>query len=495
MSAVRSPLEALVAHAAEAPERVILRDLDGQQLSRRELLNAVATMVGRLASHGLGEGHGERPVVGLLVSDGIPWTVSLLALESLGACPVLLPDFFSDQQLVAILEDSAAQVVIADPSGSARLAQAGVASLAPWSAELSGGAAVLPLPRGRGVQMVYSSGTSGQPKGVVQHTALLDAKAAALIDVVGASAQDHVLSILPMALLLEQMVAVRAALQVGASVTFAQQVLRQGVPQALVAAAQACQPTIAVLTPDLLKAWVAGLAQGQRRAPASLRFLAVGGAAVAPALAEVAWGLGLPVYEGYGLTETCSVATVNRPGQRVVGSVGWPLPGVRVVIEKGEVVIESEQLLAAYHHAPEVNGACGRWYTGDLGRLAEDGSLEIFGRRDARLVLSSGRTVSPEWVESVLLADPRIAYCCALAADAPTPVAVIEVQRGQDVTQIEALAHALVAGLPAYARPERLILVEAGTFAACGVLTGNGRLQRKRALTLWGTECAAPVFS
>jgi hypothetical protein len=48
---------------------------------------------------------------------------------------------------------------------------------------------------------------------------------------------------------------------------------------------------------------------------------------------------------------------------------------------------------------------------------------------------------------------------------------------------------------PAYARPERLILVEAGTFAACGVLTGNGRLQRKRALALWGAECAAPVFS
>jgi long-subunit acyl-CoA synthetase (AMP-forming) len=423
--------------------------------------------------------------VALLLTDGLDWSIQLLALERIGVVTVLLPPFFSDSQLRAVLQDSRAEILIADERGRARLQGSIERILTPLKADSAVG--VLPPIPSDGQQIAYSSGTSGQPSGVVHSLRRLDAKAAALAGVTGASAEDRVFSVLPMALLLEQVVAVRCALLVGAHVTFAQAILAcspEAIPQALVLAAETQAPSVGVLTPDLLKAWVLGLSMLGHRAPESLRFLAVGGATVAPALGEAAWELGLPVHEGYGLTETCSVATVNRPGQRVAGSVGHPLPDVRILVEDGELIVESRQRMLRYHSGTR-QGAVERWKTGDLGRVNADGSVVVLGRRDSVMVLPSGRNVSPEWIESLLSASPRLRHCCVFATDHPQPVAVVESLPGLADDSVVALVQALTAELPAYARPQRIIVATPGSFAAGGLLTANGRLRRRLAVELW----------
>jgi long-subunit acyl-CoA synthetase (AMP-forming) len=481
-----SPFQALANHVAAAPEQPIFQDLAGRTLSRRGLLDLIQATAQAYLQAGLLQGQ----TVALLITDGMEWSIHLLALERIGAVTVLLPPFFSDAQLRAVLLDSRADTLIADQHGRARLDGVVARTMAPCPA-VEGAVSLPPIPCD-GRQIAYSSGTSGQPSGVVHSLRRLDAKAAALAAVTGACAEDRVLSILPMALLLEQMVAVRSVLLVGAHVTFAQAVLAcspETIPQALALTADAQAPTVGVLTPELLKAWVFGLTLLGRRGPESLRFLAVGGAAVAPALGDRAWQLGLPIYEGYGLTETCSVATVNRPGQRIAGTVGLPLPGVRMLIEDGELIVESQQRMIRYQGGGK-QGAPERWKTGDVGQINADGSVVVLGRLDSVMVLPSGRNVSPEWIESTLSADPRLRHCCVLATDESHPVAVVESLPGYSDENIIALAQTLMAELPDYARPQRIIVVAAGSFAANGVLTGNGRLRRRLAVDVWRQRIA-----
>ena len=140
---------------------------------------------------------------------------------------------------------------------------------------------------------------------------------------------DLNLSVLPLALLLETITAICVPVLVGARTHFASAVAekrRRWPPGRSARRLRAARPTTAVLVPQLLSVWVAQLEAGNKRAPESLRFVAVGGARVSETLTERAWELGIPVHEGYGLTECCSVVTVNRPGRRKAGTVGEPLP-------------------------------------------------------------------------------------------------------------------------------------------------------------------------
>ena len=152
------------------------------------------------------------------------------------------------------------------------------------------------------------------------------------------------------------------------------------------------QPTTAVLVPQLLSGLVAQLEARNARAPESLRFVAVGGARVSEALTTRAWELGIPVHEGYGLTECCSVVAVNRPGRRKAGTVGEPLRGLDVRIDDGEIVVSGPTVMQGYLHGPRAEAP---WRTGDLGHRDEDGFLSVTGRKDNLLVTAAGGTSRP----------------------------------------------------------------------------------------------------
>jgi long-subunit acyl-CoA synthetase (AMP-forming) len=337
-----------------------------------------------------------------------------------------------------------------------------------------GEAAFIRSPPASTDRIVYTSGSTGEPKGVLMGGRQLAHAAAALRDASGAGPQDVHLSVLPYALLLESLCGLHVPLLAGASV----RILRGGPPAAfpglLARAAAEAGATTSVLTPQLLAAWTGALEAGLGPAPASLRFVAVGGAAAPEALLRRARAQGLPAFQGYGLTECGSVVAVNRPGADRPGSCGRPLPGVEVTIaEDGEIVVRSPSVMDGYLGSPAKPA---EWRTGDLGALDADGYLSVRGRKDSLIVRPSGRNLSPEWLETMLAAEPRIARAAVTQAADGGLFAVLEptVRGGEREIDVAAL----LAEAPAYAQPDRLVWLEPGGFAARGLLTANGRPRR-----------------
>ncbi|HEY4987561.1 MAG TPA: AMP-binding protein, partial [Bradyrhizobium sp.] len=313
--------------------------------------------------------------------------------------------------------------------------------------------------------------------------------AAALAAATGATAEDSYLSVLPLPLLLETICAIFIPAMLGAHVHFdtvlAERVGR-GDAKGISRAFELNKPSGSVVVPQLLKQWVGELQAAGGRAPNSLRFVAVGGAPVPRQIADQAWTLGIPVHEGYGLSECCSVVALNRPGERRADTVGRALDELDVSIDNGEIVVDGPSITDGYlGQAP----AQRPWRTGDLGSIDPDGFLTIQGRKDSLIVTSYGRNISPEWIETMLLGDLRIAFCAVVGHGEPHLTAVIVPSRpGEgwftDASQADVLG--LIAdccsGAPEYAVP-RACVVASLEEAVHHQLLSNGRPARKQIAT------------
>jgi long-subunit acyl-CoA synthetase (AMP-forming) len=224
------------------------------------------------------------------------------------------------------------------------------------------------------------------------------------------------------------------------------------------------------------------LAAGSR-APVSLRFVAVGGAPVPRQVAEKAWTLRIPVHEGYGLSECCSVVTVNRPGERCTDTVGRPLIGLDVSIDNGEIVVDGPSITDGYLG----QGPAPRpWRTGDLGAIDRNGFLTIHGRKDSLIVTSFGRNISPEWIETMLLGDLRIAFCAVVGHGQPYLTALIIPSRPGETwfansssAEVLSLISECCSEAPEYAIP-RTCIVASLQDALNDQLLSNGRPARKQ---------------
>jgi long-subunit acyl-CoA synthetase (AMP-forming) len=205
-----------------------------------------------------------------------------------------------------------------------------------------------------------------------------------------------------------------------------------------------------------------------------LTLVAVGGAKVAPSLLARADELGLPVHEGYGLSECASVVALNTPAARKAGTVGRPLPHLGVAIREGEIVVENSGFLG-YAGGQTHDGPV---FTGDLGEIDEDGFLRISGRRLNMIITSHGRNVAPEWVESELTAQPEIRQAVVLGeAQAELSALIVPLIPGMDEAAIAGAVARANANLPPYARIGRWLARDAFDPAA-GELTNNGRPRR-----------------
>jgi long-chain acyl-CoA synthetase len=155
-----------------------------------------------------------------------------------------------------------------------------------------------------------------------------------------------------------------------------------------------------------------------------LKYAFSGGAALSREVAEFIDGLGITVYEGYGLTETSPIATANRPGAHKIGSVGKPIEDVKIVIDKsqvdagskdGEIVIYGPNVMQGYYNRPEENEAVFTedkgFRTGDLGYLDDEGFLYITGRLKELYKLQNGKYVAPAPLEERIKLSPFITNC------------------------------------------------------------------------------------
>lgn len=449
---------------------------DSSILTRAELAARVA---------GLAEDLRDLPrVIGLLGANGTDWAVAQLAAWAAGKTVVPFPTFFSLPQLEHILRDAAIDHIVATRDALGLAAALGVRT----TPVLDRRSETFPAPgKGAGV-IVYTSGSTGRPKGVRLGLEQIDWQARALAKATEASPDDLYLSVLPLSLLLETITAICVPVLVGARTHFASAVAQNvgaGRPADVQRAFAQWRPTTTVLVPQLLSAWIAQIEAKGERSPKGLRFVAVGGAPLSPALAERAWGLGIPVHEGYGLTECCSVVAVNRPGRRKAATVGEPLPGLSIRIENGEVVVSGPTVMEGYRHARRTKQP---WRTGDLGGLDHDGFLCITGRKDTLLVTAFGRNISPEWIEAVLMCDPRICACTVLGhGQRHLSVLLIPSALGERWLLEAPRAHVLLwleqicIDEPAYAVPKDFVVCAATEAKRIGVLAANGRIVRDAA--------------
>ena len=414
------------------------------------------------------------PTVAVAMADGIACATALLAATLAGRTVVPVPTFFSAGQIAHLMRDSGAGLALCDEVG-AKLLEGGSADRRPLDgldSEPAGDAAAAAH------RLVYTSGTTGRPKGVLLPQPAIDHVARALIAAAGATAADRHLGLLPLSMLLEQVVALDGALAAGASVRFASgagAALAAGRPGAVIEAFAAWRPTLTVLVPAQLEALVDGAAAAGVAAPHGLRLIAVGGAAVPARLAARAWAAGWPVHEGYGLSECGSVVALNRPGRRVAGTVGEPLPGVGVTIEDGEIVVAGPTVMSGHLGRAPLAAPC--WRTGDAGHFDAGGRLVVTGRIDDVLVTRHGRNVQPQWIEDELGAAAGVRRVAVTDDGHGRLVALVEPAGAPpDPAELDRLSR----GLPAYARPVAFHLLPPGGFAAAGLLLPAGKLLRAR---------------
>jgi len=299
---------------------------------------------------------------------------------------------------------------------------------------------------------IYTSGTTGQPKGVMLTHDNLVETGAIVADLFGLRAGDVGLSYLPLAHIAEQSFSIHLAVSVGITIYYAE------APETIPANLAEVRPTIVFGVPRVWEKLCAGVKARLQQAPAGKRRLAERAMAAAraaaaqrnqgkspgPGLRAREWiadrlvlakvraalgfdrvrlassgaapipqgileffaGLGLTIYEVWGLSETTGPATWNRPGRTRFGTVGPALPEVEVVIAAdGELLVRGPNVFAGYLDDPEATAAVlidGWLQTGDLGRIDDDGCVVVTGRKKEILITSGGKNVAPAAIESAL---------------------------------------------------------------------------------------------
>ncbi|MCP5286083.1 MAG: AMP-binding protein [Burkholderiaceae bacterium] len=400
-------------------------------------------------------------VLATMLDNGPEFITLDEAAAAAGVVHLPLPLFFTPAQVAHALQAAGADTMIT-ADGVKRLPFAPV-----------------PLPPGT-AKITFTSGTTGAPKGVCLTAGAMDAVADGLIAAMAPLGITRHLNALPFAVLLENIAGLLAPRRHGVHVITLP--LRevgligssQFDPARLHAAVVAHAAESLILLPQMLRSWVAWLAATRQRAPASLKLVAVGGAAVGAPLVEAAWALGIPACEGYGLSEGASVQTLNLPGTQRAGSVGRALPHAQLRVNAHGEIEVAGSLFAGYLGSAEAVPVW--WPTGDLGHIDADGDVWIRGRRKHVLITAYGRNVSPEWVETALRSQPAVAQAVVFGDGQPALSAVLWPTR--DHADLQAAVDAANATLPDYARIARWTPGRATFDASAGLATTNGRPQR-----------------
>ncbi len=417
-------------------------------LSAAELADRAA----RLATGLLRDGMTSGEPVALFAPNSPEWVIARLAIGIAGGVAVPLDDLLTDAEVAVVLDDAGCRRIFTVAAHLDALRASGARlplrplmmdDEASWTRLFAERADPLPpLHPGAAAMIVYTSGTTGEPKSFVLSYANLHANIAALLraDQIGPS--DRVLLPLPLHHVYPFLVGLLTPLAVGATVVFPASVTGAHVVEAM----RAAGATVVIGVPRLYSALLAGIesrvaARGRlarrvftallgvarwtlqrtgrrlgralfrslhRQMAPQLRLLVSGGAHLDAETALRLEALGWEVLSGYGLAETSSLFTGNLPGRKRGGSAGFALAGeMRVAAPDaegvGEVELRGPAVFAGYRNDPEANRAAfaadGWFRTGDLGYIASDGFLFITGRTKEMIVLGGGKNIYPEELE------------------------------------------------------------------------------------------------
>jgi long-chain acyl-CoA synthetase len=445
---------------------------------------------------GLGVQRGDR--VAIVSNNRIEWAVSAYACYGLGASLVPLYEAQHPKEWAYIFGDCGAVAVIA-ATGEIYAKCEEMSSSVPSLKHVIGlalppdhpncFAAVLaaaarnPTPAIRPASqdvacLIYTSGTTGHPKGVILSHGNIASNIGAVHEMMPMGPEDRSLSFLPWAHSFGQTCELHALLSLGGSMALCEDATK------LVEQLPEVRPTLLVSVPRIFNRIYDGVNQQMAAKPAAIRelfrsgrraaskrreglplsvretialaladklvfskirarfggrlkYAFSGGAALSREVAEFIDNLGITVYEGYGLTETSPIATSNRPGAHRIGSVGKPIPDVRVELdrsvsgdgEEGEIVVYGPNVMQGYHNRDAENQAVftpdGGFRTGDLGRFDSDGFLYITGRIKEQYKLENGKYVAPAPLEEQIKLSGYIVNALVYGDNRPHNVALI----------------------------------------------------------------------
>lgn len=452
-----------------------------------------AALADRIAGLATVLGPLDGAVVALLADNGPDWLIADHAVRQAGGVLLPLPTFFTDMQCRHALDMAGASRLLCDDGGRARRLGLDDGRALPVSALqlYLRDAPVVALPEGT-AKITFTSGTTGQPKGVCLSTEQLSAVSTSISGIARRLGIRRHLCMLPLAVLLENVAGADTAWLTDACCVvppLADVGLRgssQFDVRAALAAIARWQPDSIILLPQMLTALVAAGEAGLPL-PGGLKLVAVGGARVSPDLITRARALGIPACEGYGLSEAGSVVALNMPDD-APGTVGRVLPHLTVTLSaRGEIMVSGPRLPGYIGAAPLPDGPL---HTGDIGRLDGDGRLHVTGRLKHQIITSFGRNVSPEWPEAELLASPAIAQVVVFG-EAQAVLSAIVVPRGDvDAGTLDAAVAQANARLPDYARIGLYLRADAPFSPANGLATDNGRVRRDAVWGAYGEKLA-----
>lgn len=501
---IRKLFDVLELRAALTPDAALLVG-DEKAWSAADVVAAIDELVGRLSA---------TRCLAVLADNSPAWVLTDLAALRAQVPQVPLPPFFSPEQLAHVLDQAGVDTVLTDQPERIGALDAGFSITGEWHgltwlrrplatdnrtpepASSSTVSPVAPLPAGT-AKISFTSGSTGHPKGAcLSANGLIDTAAAITLRLADLPIERH-LATLPLALLLENSAGIYAPLLRGAEIhlpslsTLGWKGMAGFDPAALQQSVNHRRPSSMILVPELLKAWTLFLAATGQKAPDSLVYVAVGGARVDSEAIAQARAVGLPAFQGYGLTECGSVVSLNRPGDDG-DHVGRPLDHVHVSVVDGEIVLTTRAFLGYIGATNEATGDAGAGFaTGDLGHLDGEGHLHLSGRRKNLLITSYGRNIAPEWVEASLLAHPAILQAVVSGDARPWLCAVLVPSPGADMSSLAAAVTTTNAGLPDYARIGHWCAAEAPFSLHNGLATGNGRPRRPAILAHYAEALAA----
>ncbi|HET8569174.1 MAG TPA: AMP-binding protein [Candidatus Limnocylindria bacterium] len=318
-------------------------------------------------------------------------------------------------------------------------------------------------------EVVFTSGTTGEPKGAMLTHANILSNAIAATEIFPIGPKQRLLSFIPLSHMFEQLAGFFCVLVAGASVVYPTS--RQ--PSVIRRTFRERRVTMVLITPAVVRSLLLAIerraeAEGKaalfarlrriaRRLPMPLRrvlftsvhrnfggrfrYIVSGGAALDPAVGEAWRELGVDVLQGYGTTECAPGVTFNRLDRNRLGSVGVPLPGVEVRLgEDGEVLVRGPNVFPGYWENEEATRAVledGWYHTGDLGEIDADGFLWLHGRKKDMIALPDGLKVYPEDIENVIAADPRVA--AAATPQRPVLATVVGLERPNEPVHVHAV--------------------------------------------------------
>lgn len=458
--------------------------------SYRDLEARVAAVAHRLRLDGVAA---SEPVA-LLAANGLDFAVFAHGIPRSGAALMPLNARLTAEELSWQLQDAQTRCLIADETHrglaerAASLAGIEVTTLEDdrWRLDATASTEAPSHAPDDVHSVIYTSGTSGRPKGALLTYGNFEASAAGSVYNLGVDAADVWLACLPLFHVGGLSILLRSAIY-GTTALIQPRFDEVAVNAALRGDPAGPPVTLLSVVPTMLTRMLDADALPY---PPSVRAVLVGGGPVAPSLLEEAMRRGLPVLQTYGLTEATSQVTTLSAADalRKLGSAGQPLlqTSVRIEVddrpagvgELGEILVAGPTVSAGYLGRPDATAEVIRdgWlHTGDIGFLDAEGYLTVADRRDD-LIVTGGENVYPAEVEAVLLACPGVAECAVVGLPDPTwgqVVAAVIVTEGGGLERAQIEAD-LAERLPGYKRPRRLELRSAPL-----PRTASGKLLRR----------------